>query len=63
MNKQSEPFDSWDFVLELLLGDGLIESDVFVGPDWDISIGVEFDWSLGVDLTETSLLFISSELN
>jgi len=49
--------------LELLFGDGLVESDVFVGSYGYVSVWVEFDWSLGVHLSLTFLLFILSQLN
>jgi hypothetical protein len=48
--------------LELLFRDGLIDSNIFIGSDRDVSIGVEFNGSLREDSTGSFLFFISSEL-
>jgi hypothetical protein len=45
-----------------LFRDGLIDSNIFIGSDRDVSIGVEFNGSLREDSTGSFLFFISSEL-
>jgi hypothetical protein len=63
MSCRSISSDSADFSLELLFRNGLVDSDVFVCSNRNISIGVEFDWSLNVNLSLSFLLFIFSQLN
>ena len=40
-----------DHSTELFFVDGLVDFDVFVGPEGGVPVGVEFDGSLGVDST------------
>lgn len=49
--------------MELLFGDGLVEFDVLVGPNRDVSVGIELDWLVGVDSAESFLFLVSPELN
>lgn len=47
---------------ELLLGDGLIDFDILVRPERNVSGGVEFDGSLGEDTASSFLFLVFSQL-
>jgi len=57
---RSKSFDSANFSLELLFRNWLVEFNVFIGSDRDVSVGVEFNWSLYENSSLSFLLFVVS---
>ena len=48
---------------EFFFADGLVDGDVFIGPDGDVSVGIELYRFYWVNMTHSFLLFIIGKLS